>query len=187
MKKLLLAGCLFASSYLSAQTLADKTDPFTGKKSKSAVVFIGRKVMGVPILGASTQSLIFNQEDGKNVLFLSWPSFDLPYTTDPKVLINSKNCSLLMKMDDDSIFRIKADTTMSTNVIYGLKYSVNVGSYVSDAQLQYLMIHKIKILRFAVNGDIGPDLEMLTDKNRSEIQKSAAYLLGMKEIPEEQN
>jgi hypothetical protein len=88
-----------------------------------------------------------------------------------------------MKMEGDSILRFKADTSLSHITHDGLKYSVGIGVNLNYQQLNYLMNNTIKVFGFGVNEDNVVDMnDMLTDKNRREIQKSAMFMLGLQEV-----
>lgn len=182
MKTKLLFIFLIVSMKCFSQTIVNKTDEFTGQKLQSAVVFFGKKILGAPILGLSTPSLTFSKVNEVVTMSFVFPGFNTQLDPNAHEEIKARNCSILLKMENDSIVRFKPDTTISTVMHNGLTYTVVVGSKLSDSQLSYLMYNKIKIFRMAVMGDNGADIELMTDRNKREIQKACMYMLGMQEV-----
>jgi hypothetical protein len=75
-KPILIVLTILLSHITYAQTLVDKKDEFTGKQTKSAIVYFGRKVFGAPILGLSTIALIFSETNNKISMYFFWPGFN---------------------------------------------------------------------------------------------------------------
>jgi hypothetical protein len=159
---------------INAQQLINQKDPFTGKQVKVATVTLGGAFKNIG------QIFAFTETDEKRYVSFLW----MPGMSEAKVEdvnfnnVEIKNCSLLLNMDDDSVIKFKADTLLSKKGGSGTGATLGISSYISDAQLQFLMSHTIKIIRLGLTNDnLGVDAPFLTDKFRKQIQKAASYML----------
>lgn len=171
---------LIAGMHSSAQTFIDKVDPFTKAHQRIATVII------YPLIAAQSPQLMFYENDGKKYISFFWPSMLSQYGAAHP--IKASQTSILMQMDGDSILRFKADTTVSAIANNNLFSAMAITtSLISDQQLQYLITNKVHLLRWGINGDLGPDISDLNDSKRKKIQKAAAWILGMQEVSSEEN
>jgi hypothetical protein len=160
---------------VNAQQLVNQKDPFSGKQVKAATVTLGGPFKNIG------QMLGFEEVDGKKYITFLW----MPVLSGANVQaqnfdnIDIKKCSILLKMEDNSILKFKADSVLSKKNGSGQSAVLTVSAFIPDSQLELMMSHSINTIRLGLTEEnVGVDLPFFTDKTRKQIQKSAAFMLN---------
>jgi hypothetical protein len=170
---LLLAS--MTSLTVNAQQLINQKDPFSGKQLKGAVVTFGNMFKNIG------QGLGFGESDGKEIVSLTW----MPSASGTNVdginfdNFNLKNCSILVLMDDDSIIKFKADSTLSKKTGTGQTAMLAILASITEDQLRFLSLHDVKTIRLGLTEqNAGVDVPFVNDKTRKQIKKAALFMIS---------
>ncbi|WP_158991685.1 hypothetical protein [Mucilaginibacter sp. L196] len=178
MKTLTILGLVTILSLTGhAQQLINQKDAFSGKQIKAATIMLGGTFNNIG------QMFGFAETDGKKYVSLIWmPSLsgadvgNFDFNT-----VDIKKCSILLKMDNDSVFRFKADTILSKKGGSGMGAVLSIGAEITDNQLKFLMTNKIDVIRLGLTSDYtGVDAPFLTERLRKQVEKCAAFMLNVK-------
>jgi hypothetical protein len=180
MKTLITLSLALICLSSNAQTFIDKKDDFTGKQIKGAVVVFGKSIAPVGM------TLTFGVNNGQKFIAFLWNAKSGQFGAFNN--LNPKDLSILLKMDNDTIYRFKADTAVSNVINFGSSSNMIIASKITDTQLLALSAHIISIFRVGIKGDNGVDLDnsyLFTDRNKRQVQKAAAYMIDMQILPDD--
>jgi hypothetical protein len=175
MKKFIFAFFLLVFAIIAkSQQLINKKDPFTGKEVKCAIIVFGKAI------APSGMSLTLGINNGQKYIAFSWVAKSGAFGAFNNM--NPNDLSIMVKMDNDSVYKFKSDTSLSRIINFGESSNMIISSIITDSQLMALTYHLISIFRVGVRGDNGVDLDdnyLFTGKNKKQVQKGAAYMLDM--------
>lgn len=170
MKKTLTTLALLTLAFVAnSQQMLNSKDPITGKTTRVALVNIGAQQ------GVDGQKFGFSEKDGKKYITFAWIISGVSGEAIKGYEI--EKITLILKTDNDSLFRFKPDKEFSRININAYMSSLAVTSEIDDSTLKFFTQHSINIIRIAFNGDEGYD-PVYNKKAIEQIKTAAAYIVG---------